>query len=1343
MSKKKDLQTKVMAAVMTTSMVANLCPMTVFAVQGAQVAKDGTYAKTAHVVNNPEDENDWNEYDVTVSLEVTDGKFSTINVTPNNDYIESESSSYFNKAFNKSKGFKTMLEGQAATEEVINNWDTVSGATCTSKAIKAAALEAIQEAEEAGSGSQTDTYIYGTVNLPYADFYYGELNQVESSDKMDLEAADKVAEMGYRDAGMYDAVSSATTTKSKRFGTTYYTESETGVEIQGLKDVAIAVPSTLYEEAQKAMEEGKACNNKLLEIIGSMTVSEAVPAEYKVLNGDGTLGAMVTETISDSAATVEISTDSRWGDYQFSVESEQLPTTDTLLGVVIETSDGKKYGMEHLENLWLQSGEIAFAVTENFVEPHGNTIDYKRHEDLQGKTVTKITYMIKGQADLVIDTNLLCKKLLGEGEGVVGEENVVYGDQASVKMTMTAPKGSNYKLSSISFGGNVLTEGTDYKYEGDTFTVYKTEKTGIGQYSFVYTDENYEDMKATVVLTAGYEEGSVTIKDNKLVLPEGLEVATYLNSISAISVNGKALRGSNLGTTIFNEDGSVNFDAEITSRGTTTVVFPEDGVEYQLEVTSIGYPSVSGTVTSPESTETTYVYGTVNLPYADFYYGELNQVESSDKMDLEAADKVAEMGYRDAGMYDAVSSATTTKSKRFGTTYYTESETGVEIQGLKDVAIAVPSTLYEEAQKAMEEGKACNNKLLEIIGSMTVSEAVPAEYKVLNGDGTLGAMVTETISDSAATVEISTDSRWGDYQFSVESEQLPTTDTLLGVVIETSDGKKYGMEHLENLWLQSGEIAFAVTENFVEPHGNTIDYKRHEDLQGKTVTKITYMIKGQADLVIDTNLLCKKLLGEGEGVVGEENVVYGDQASVKMTMTAPKGSNYKLSSISFGGNVLTEGTDYKYEGDTFTVYKTEKTGIGQYSFVYTDENYEDMKATVVLTAGYEEGSVTIKDNKLVLPEGLEVATYLNSISAISVNGKALRGSNLGTTIFNEDGSVNFDAEITSRGTTTVVFPEDGVEYQLEVTSIGYPSVSGTVISPTVGAIAVSYRTHVQNLGWQSYVTDGELSGTKGQSLRLEAIQIQLNNNELDGGISYRAYVQNLGWQSYVADGAMAGTKGQSLRLEAVQICLTGAVAEKYDVYYRTHVQDLGWLGWASNDGKAGTAGLSKRLEGIQIHLVEKGAAAPGTTDRTYVTNKTTPNPSVSYTTHVQNFGWQSEVKDGVMAGTKGQSLRLEAIKISVNGDGLQGGIEYSTHIQNLGWQSYVADGTMSGTKGRSLRLEAIKIRLTGELAQKYSVEYRTHVQNLGWQSWVKDDTMSGTKGQSLRLEAIEIRLVKK
>lgn len=329
---------------------------------------------------------------------------------------------------------------------------------------------------------------------------------------------------------------------------------------------------------------------------------------------------------------------------------------------------------------------------------------------------------------------------------------------------------------------------------------------------------------------------------------------------------------------------------------------------------------------------------------------------------------------------------------------------------------------------------------------------------------------------------------------------------------------------------------------------------------------------------------------------------------------------------------------------------------------------------------------------------------------------------------------------------TVVKPTQGSDSAAriyEVTVNGYDGPKSDLTGEEQNPLAVSYRTHVQNEGWQNFVSNGETSGTSGKGLRLEGIEIRLDNNTIGGGIEYRTHVQNEGWQAYVADGTMSGTKGKGLRLEAIQARLTGAMAEKYDLYYRTHIQDKGWLGWAVNDGKSGSAGLSKRLEGIQVRLVEKGGEAPGSTENAYLTNKKEANPTISYRTHVQNEGWQDYVLGGELSGTKGKGLRLEAIQIKVNGDGLKGGIEYATHVQNEGWQDYVSNDALSGTKGKSLRLEGIKIRLTGELAEKYSVEYRTHVQNEGWQNWVKDDAMSGTKGKSLRLEAIEIRLIKK
>ena len=146
---------------------------------------------------------------------------------------------------------------------------------------------------------------------------------------------------------------------------------------------------------------------------------------------------------------------------------------------------------------------------------------------------------------------------------------------------------------------------------------------------------------------------------------------------------------------------------------------------------------------------------------------------------------------------------------------------------------------------------------------------------------------------------------------------------------------------------------------------------------------------------------------------------------------------------------------------------------------------------------------------------------------------------------------------------------------------------------------ISYRTHVQTYGWQDFVSNGEMSGTEGQSKRLEGIEIKLENQEYDGGIRYKTHVQTYGWQNFVSNGEMSGTEGQSKRLEAIQMELTGEMANHYDIYYRVHCQTYGWMGWAKNGQLAGTAGYSKRLEGIEICLVSKGAAAPGKTDGAY------------------------------------------------------------------------------------------------------------------------------------------------
>ena len=319
--------------------------------------------------------------------------------------------------------------------------------------------------------------------------------------------------------------------------------------------------------------------------------------------------------------------------------------------------------------------------------------------------------------------------------------------------------------------------------------------------------------------------------------------------------------------------------------------------------------------------------------------------------------------------------------------------------------------------------------------------------------------------------------------------------------------------------------------------------------------------------------------------------------------------------------------------------------------------------------------------------------------------------------------LNSDAKLQKLG----VADANGIVSALGLTKASENSV--VTSSPSI-----SYQTHVQDYGWQSWKSNGEVSGTVGQSKRLEGINIKLSN--INGSIEYKTHVQDIGWQDWKSNGQMSGTSGQSKRLEAIQIKLSGEAANQYDVYYRVHAQDYGWLDWAKNGESAGTEGYSKRLEGIQIALVKKGENAPGSTSRPFICKM------IKYQTHVQNIGWQGDKADGEMSGTTGQSLRLEAIKIQLSSS-IDGGIVYKTHVQDYGWQNFVANGQASGTSGQAKRLEAIQMQLTGNAKNQYDLYYRVHAQNFGWLGWAKNGESAGTAGYSYRLEGIQIVLVPK
>jgi uncharacterized protein YjdB len=154
----------------------------------------------------------------------------------------------------------------------------------------------------------------------------------------------------------------------------------------------------------------------------------------------------------------------------------------------------------------------------------------------------------------------------------------------------------------------------------------------------------------------------------------------------------------------------------------------------------------------------------------------------------------------------------------------------------------------------------------------------------------------------------------------------------------------------------------------------------------------------------------------------------------------------------------------------------------------------------------------------------------------------------------------------------------------------------TVAAGELAAVNCTYRTHVENDGWQDWRSNGAMSGTSARSLRLEGIELKLADTTADLGIQYQTHIENIGWEDdWKSNGTMSGTTGRSLRLEAIRIQLTGNDADKYDVYYQVHAQNIGWMGWAKNGASSGTAGFAYRLEGIKIVVVPKGETPPNTT----------------------------------------------------------------------------------------------------------------------------------------------------
>lgn len=140
-----------------------------------------------------------------------------------------------------------------------------------------------------------------------------------------------------------------------------------------------------------------------------------------------------------------------------------------------------------------------------------------------------------------------------------------------------------------------------------------------------------------------------------------------------------------------------------------------------------------------------------------------------------------------------------------------------------------------------------------------------------------------------------------------------------------------------------------------------------------------------------------------------------------------------------------------------------------------------------------------------------------------------------------------------------------------------------------------YRAHVSEYGWLDAVRDGQVAGTTGKAVPLEAFKL-----DLPEGLELMAkiHVQNEGWKKFehIKAGARSGegssendpiigTVGKALHAEAIELDIEKNTTGKR-LRYQVHLADTGWTGWIDAGFTAGTVGINKAIEAIRIVLGE-------------------------------------------------------------------------------------------------------------------------------------------------------------
>lgn len=272
---------------------------------------------------------------------------------------------------------------------------SIAGSTYT---YSAEALEGYTQIGNSGlyykltNGTGLSGTIYGTSNLTYKEFYSGDVSSTDSFDVVTTASTSK-----------YSVLSNAWTDYEEESA-----EATGGYHVKGVANVNVAVDSDFYVESAILKDANKELS-KAYEEASDITLNEnptQVPSQYKTLQNNGSYVSnnKTVTTVTDAVPT--LTTGSTWGEYEIDVvetstkylrnsrQDEGFPVNSTIQGIILETTEGYKVGLEHLANIWVQPYKLSFNVNNEAgttgIAKSDNTAEFKK---LVNKTINKITYV--------------------------------------------------------------------------------------------------------------------------------------------------------------------------------------------------------------------------------------------------------------------------------------------------------------------------------------------------------------------------------------------------------------------------------------------------------------------------------------------------------------------------------------------------------------------------------------------------------------------------------------------------------------------------------------------------------------------------------------------------------------------------------------------------------------------------------------------------------------------------------------------------------------------------------------------------------------------------------------